>query len=88
MAERPSLIDRRNPDVDHSDFRQLLQDRRRRQPWGVQQQALLQRDLQAVGEKGNENVSVGAMLQLMVDGAYPEFTLERAEDRLDLCQLP
>ena len=30
---------------------------------------------------------VGAMLQLMVDGAYAEFTLERSEDRFDLRQL-
>jgi hypothetical protein len=40
--------------------------------------------LQAVGEKGNQNVSVGPMLQLMVDGAYAEFTLERSEDRFEV----
>jgi hypothetical protein len=39
-----------------------------RQSRGVQQETLLQRDLQAVGEKGNQNVRVGAVLQLMVNG--------------------
>src|ERR1700680_1979394 len=48
---------------------------------------MLQRHLQAVGEKGKQNVRVDAMLQLMADGAYAEFTLERSEDRFDLCQL-
>src|SRR5260370_30522950 len=84
---QPALIDSRNPDVDHLDFCQLLQHRRRRQPRGVQQKTLLQRDLQAVGEKGNQNVRVGAVLQLMVNGAYAEVTLERSEDRFDLRQL-
>src|SRR6202035_2964249 len=84
---QPALIDSRNPDVDHLDFCQLLQHRRRRQSRGVQQETLLQRDLQAVGEKGNQNVRVGAVLQLMVNGAYAEFTLERSEDRFDLRQL-
>jgi hypothetical protein len=39
------LIDRGNPDINHFDFGQLLQYRRRRQPRGVQQQTLLQRHL-------------------------------------------
>ena len=81
------MIDRWNPHIDHFDFGQLLQHRRERQPWGVQQQTMLQGDQQAVGQKGDQNVSVGAMLQLMLDGAYAEFTLERAEDRFDLRQL-
>jgi hypothetical protein len=42
----------------------------------VQQQAMLQRHLQAVDEKGKQNVRVDAMLQLMADGAHAEFTLE------------
>ena len=54
---------------------------------GVQQEAMFQCHLQAVSEEGDQNVSVGAMLQLMVDGAYAEFTLERSEDRFDLGQL-
>jgi hypothetical protein len=32
-------------------------------------------------------MSVGAVLQLMTDRAYPQFTLERSEDRFDLRQL-
>jgi hypothetical protein len=84
---QPALIDRRNPHVNHFDFGQLFQHRRRRQPRGVQQKTLLQGYLQAVGEKGDQNVRVGAMLQLMADRAYAEFTFERSKYRFDLGQL-
>jgi hypothetical protein len=50
----------------------------------VQHQALLQGYLQAVSEKSDQNVRVGAMLQLMGDRAYSEFTLERSKYRFDL----
>jgi hypothetical protein len=66
---QPTLIDRGNPHINHFDLRQLFQHRRRRQLRGVQQQALFQRHLQAVGEKGDQNVRGGAMLQLMAKGA-------------------
>jgi hypothetical protein len=36
---------------------------------------MLEDDLQTVGEKGNLEVSIGAMFQWMVNGAYAEFTL-------------
>src|SRR5271167_426048 len=84
---QPPLIDSRDPHVDHLDFRQLFQYRHGRQPWGVQQETLLEGHLQAVGEKGKENVRVGAMLQLMVDGADAEFALERSKNRFDLGEL-
>ena len=57
------------------------------QPWGVQQETLLQGYLQAVGEKGDQNVSVDAMLQLMVNGAYAKVAFERPKYRFDLRQL-
>src|SRR5258708_4144404 len=44
-------------------------------------------NLQAVNEKGDQNVRVGAMLRLMADRAYAEFTLERSKYRFDLGQL-
>ena len=53
----------------------------------MHQQTVLQSYLQAVREKGNQNVRVDAMFQLMADGAYTEFTLKRSEYRFDLCQL-
>jgi|SRR5580700_10407752 hypothetical protein len=37
--------------------------------------------------KTDQNVSVSAMLQWMIDRAYAKFTLERAEDGLDLGKL-
>ena len=72
---QPTLIDRRNPHIDHFDFGQLLQHCCRRQPWGVQQQAMLQCHLQTVSEEGDQYVSVGSMLQLMVDGRMPSSLL-------------
>ena len=37
--------------------------------------------------ESDQDVSVGAMLELMVDGAYAEFTFENAEDGFNLRQL-
>src|ERR1035437_2830316 len=48
---------------------------------------MLEGDLQTVGEKGDQNVRVGTMFQLMVDGAYAEVALERSKNRFDLRQL-
>src|SRR5882724_10316778 len=48
---------------------------------------MLQRHLQTVSEKGDQNVRVDAMLQLMMNGTDAKFTLERAKYRFDLCQL-
>src|ERR1700680_4671695 len=48
---------------------------------------MLQRHLQTVSEKGDQNVRVDAMLQLMMNGTDAKFTLERTEYRFDLCQL-
>ena len=48
---------------------------------------MLQGYLQAVGQKGDQNVSVGAMLQLMIDGTYAEVVFERPKYRFDLRQL-
>jgi hypothetical protein len=47
----------------------------------VRQEAMLEGNLQTLGEKGDQNVRVGAMFQLMVDGAYAEFALERSKNR-------
>ena len=80
-------VDSPNPDINHFDVGQLFQHRRGRQPRGVQQHALLQRHLQAVGEKGDQNVRLGAMLQLMADRPCAEFTFERSKYRFDLGQL-
>jgi hypothetical protein len=43
--------------------------------------------LQEVGEKGDQNARVGAMLQLMADRTYPQFALEQFKYRFDLGQL-
>jgi hypothetical protein len=53
----------------------------------VQPQTVLQRYLQTIGEKGDQNVRVGAMLQLMADGADAKFAFERFKYRFDLGQL-
>ena len=45
---------------------------------------MLDDDLQTVGEKGNLDVSIGAVFQRMINGAYAEFTFERSKNRFDL----
>jgi len=51
----------------------------------VQQETLLQGDLQAVGEKGDQNVRVGAMFQLMVEwDVCPVHSSERNTDSIVL----
>jgi hypothetical protein len=53
----------------------------------VNHQPVLQRNLQAVSEERDQNMSVGPMLELMLDRPDSEFTLQRPEHRLDLRQL-
>ena len=64
---QPPPIEHRNPDLDHLDSGKLFEYGRRRQSRRMNQQPILQRDLQAVSEERNQNVSVGAVLELMVD---------------------
>ena len=85
--DQPPAIEHRDPDLDHLDGGELFQDRRRRQSRGMDHQPVLQRDLQAISEERNQNMSVGPVLELMVDRPDSQFALQRPEHRLDLRQL-
>ena len=85
--DQPAAIEHRNPDLDHLDGGELFKHSRRRQSRGMNHQPVLQRDLQAVSEERNQNMSIGPVLELMLDRSNPQFALQRPEDRLDLGQL-
>ena len=57
----------RQVDVDHLDCRHLGEQRARREARRQRSQPLLQRDLQAVGQKRNENVGFDPRVGLMIN---------------------
>ena len=61
--------------------------RARRQARGQIAQAPPQRDVQTVGQKGDENVGFDPMLQLMVDGAQGQVVFEVFEGGFHFGQL-
>ena len=65
---QPAIIHHRYPDFHHLDRRQLFQHRRRCQPRRVNHQAVFQGDLQTVGQESDQDMGIGAMLELMMDG--------------------
>ncbi len=73
--------------VDHLEGGNLLQDRARCQPRRERPQPLFERYLQAVGDEGDEDMRLDAIITLVVDGAYRQIALELLEGLLDLGQL-
>src|SRR5215216_5358475 len=57
------------------------------EPAGERPEPGAQGDVQTVGHEGDEDVSLDALLELMVDGPQPEIVLEGLERRFDLDQL-
>jgi len=74
-------------DVDHLDGGELLE----RGPWSQPRrqgaQALFESDLQAVGEEGDEDVRLDAIVALVIDGADTQIALEFFERLLDIPSL-
>ena len=62
-----AAISSRQMHVDHLHGRKLLQDAARRQPRRQCVQAPRQRDVQAVGQEGDEDVGLDARLELVKD---------------------
>jgi hypothetical protein len=85
ISQRSSTVG--DADVDHLNRRQLVQDRRRGQSGGIRLHAVLQGDLQTVGQERQQDVRVGAVFELMMDGADAQVALERAKGGLNLRQL-
>jgi len=85
--DQASLIDRGVPDVDHFDFHRLLPASPKASTPGCAATAAALALLASNKRESDQDVSVSAMPQLLVDGTYAEFTLERSKDRLNPCQL-
>jgi hypothetical protein len=62
--------------VDHLHSGKLLQHAARRQPWSQRMQAPRQRDVQAIGQKGNEDMGLDARLELLKDRPDREVAFE------------
>src|SRR5580693_3079575 len=69
--------------VDHLHGGKLLQHAARRQPRRQRVQAPRQRDMQAIGQEGNENVGLNARLALVKDRPDREIAFEVLERLLD-----
>ena len=62
-----AAISSRQMHVDHLHGRKLLQHAARRQPRRQRMQAPRERDMQAIGQEGNEDVGLDAGLELVKD---------------------
>ena len=80
-------VGRRQFDVDHLDRPELFHHRPRRQARGQRLQPLFERDHQAVGEEGDEDMGLDPIVQLMVDGSDRQVVLELLEGLFDLDQM-
>lgn len=78
--EEPPAIEHGDPDLDQLDGGELFKDSRWRQSRSVNHQSVFQRDLQAISQERNQDMSIGSVLQLMVDGPDSQFALQRPED--------
>ena len=74
--DQPTPIHHRNPDFHHLDGRQLFQYGCGRQSRRVNQQPILQGDLQAVSQEGNQHMRIRSMFQLVMNGPDAQFALQ------------
>ena len=68
--------------VDHLHGGELLQGSARAEAWGICVQLPAEGDMQAIGEEGDEDVRLDALLMLVVDGADGQIAFEMPERRL------
>lgn len=80
-------VGKRQMSVEYLDGGELLEDSTCGEPRSQFTQALALGDLKTVGNKGDENVSLDAMLKLVIDGPYGEISLEGAKSFFDLSEL-
>jgi len=74
-------------DIEHLHGSELLDHGTRGESWGQRSQAGTQRDVETVGQEGDENVSFDAVFELMINGTKTQIALEVLEGRLDFGQL-
>ena len=77
--DQPPTIGGRQMNIDHLEGGKLLQDRPRGQPRCTGAGQVLARDLQAVGDDGDENMCFDPVLALMEDRTNGEVLLELSE---------
>ena len=84
---QPAAIQQWNPHLHHLNGGKLFQHRRRCQTGRLDHQPVLQRDLQAIGQEGDEHMGIGAVLKLVIDGPQTQCALQRTKYALNLRQL-
>ncbi len=85
--DQPALIHGGNTDVDHLNRCELFHYRSGCESGSMSQETVLESDLKTVGQKGNQDVRIGSMFELMMDRADAQFALEGTEHGFDLGQL-
>ena len=65
----------------HLDGGKLVEHGSRREPCGERTQSGAQRDVQTIGQEGDEDMRFDPLLQLVVDRSQPEIVLEGFETR-------
>src|SRR5262245_49721515 len=73
--------------IEHLDFGELVEDRLGCEAVGPWFQSRAERDVQAVGHEGDEDVSLDAVRQLMEDRSQLQVVLEVLEGSFDLDEL-
>jgi len=82
-----SAIGRREVDIEQLERSELVQDLPHGEPGRVGPEVRPERDVQAVGEEGDEDMGLDPGWQLVVDRPHGEVPLQMFEGRLDLNQL-
>jgi len=85
--DQASSVKGRDVDIDHLDGGQCVQDGHRGEAGSMNHEPVFQRYLQTVGQEGDQDMGVGAVLQLVVEGTYAEIAFQGAEHGFDLRQL-
>ena len=85
--DQDTAVGGRHMHIDHLHRGELLQHRARGQPRSQGLEPLLQGDLQAIGDEGDEDVGLDAIVGLVVDGADRQIAFQLLEGLLDLGEL-
>ena len=80
----PAAVRSRDADNDHLDRSEFFQHGQRCQTGSISRQAILQRHLQTVSQKRDEDMCVDAMLLLMVDRTMPN-SLFKQRNTASIC---
>ena len=67
--DQPTLIQGGNTDIDHLNRGELFHYRSGCESGSMSQETVLEGDLKTVGQKGNQDVGIGAVFELMMDRA-------------------